>query len=158
MSEGRYEIHPVKSITTDALGVQIGLANGSTALLDRGHPEYAWILGRLRQSEQFGGVLGIRVDCERKIIDVGGVFRGPVAGVQNYRPGMAEVEVWFAGLDGPMRLTAEAPFSRLYEQLVQAKETGQPVWYIMKGGYLLDVHVLTSAEDSMMCQRIEQKG
>jgi hypothetical protein len=58
-----------------------------------------------------------------------------------------------------MRLGADLPgFSRLYEELVRAKETGQPVWYIMKAGYLIDVHLLPSAEDAILCDRIEQKG
>jgi hypothetical protein len=159
MSPGHYDIQQVKSITADGSGVQIGLANNSTAFLDSDHSAYAWTLGRLRQCKQGGGVLGIRVDPNRKIIDVAGAYRGPVAGVQPYSPGMPDVEIWFGGLDGPMRLATEEPlFSRRYEELVQAKETDQAVWYIMKGGYLLDVHVLSSAEDALVCQRIQQKG
>jgi hypothetical protein len=154
MTSDQYEIQQVTSIEESPEGIKVGLSARPAALLAPDHPAHDWILRRLRQCQQGRGLLGVWTNPGGKIVDVAGAYRGVVTGLRE-RPGLAEFEVWFAELDGPMLLaTAHPSFANLHQHLVQARESAQPVWYAMKGGYLLDVHAPSAVEEAELSRNI----
>jgi hypothetical protein len=153
-----YEIHQITSITEHPEGAVLGLSMGPDVLLERNHPYFPRMLERLRVCKQERGMVGIHLDAEGKVFDVGGAYQGKVLAVQEPQQGTADVEVWFEALDGPLLLAADHPaFAAYYHRLAQAKETGRPVWYVMKGGYLFAVLLISSEEDVELHQVAERK-
>ena len=64
------------------------------------------------------------------------------------------MEIRFGGMDGPMGLLKSHPhFRDLFADLAAAAARKQPVWYIMKGGCVLDVVLPSPEEEAELCPR-----
>jgi hypothetical protein len=146
-----YTIKRVEGIIEDTDGVKLSFLDGSSAVLRNDETGAMSMLPYLRRQGGCHSLVGVHLNAQNEIADIGAVDRNLVLGVRDKGSSTPEADVWFGGMDGSMSLLKTHPqFRELFADLTAAAASKQPVWYITKGGCVLDVLVPSPEEDTAL--------